>query len=93
MDLFFIDDRFKQFHAGAVAVVSADQDELVVGVDGIVLEVGVKRKDGLNGLPFSGFPAGSVVGSPSSSLIRSANISAWRISSIAMSLTFAAKSP
>src|SRR4030042_4937959 len=45
MDLLFVDDRFKRFHAGAITVLSAHQEELVIGVDGIILELCVKRKD------------------------------------------------
>lgn len=50
MQLFFIDDRFNKLHAGAVAVFPANQQELVIGVDGVVLQFRVKGKYLLNDL-------------------------------------------
>ena len=44
VDLFFFNDIFKYFHADAVAIFAADEQELIVDIDGIILLLGIKWK-------------------------------------------------
>ena len=46
--LLVVDDLFEELDADGIPVVAADQQELVVGVDGVVFLVGIKGEDGLD---------------------------------------------
>ena len=51
MRLFFINDCFKDFHAGAVAVVPAYKEILVIYINCVVLELCIEHKDAFDLLP------------------------------------------
>ena len=55
VDLFLVDDGFEEFRADAVAVVAADRQELVVLVDCVVFQLGVKGENDFHFLTLDRF--------------------------------------
>jgi hypothetical protein len=55
VDLLGVDDLLEELHADTVTVVATHLQELVVGIDGVILEPGVEGKAGFHRLAFLNF--------------------------------------